>query len=47
MTQGQEEGFLAVVGGTGDYRNVRGEGEQVFLAPDFVDFTLDLNLTSR
>ncbi len=42
MTQGIEGGFLAVVGGTGVYRNVRGEGEQVFFTPD--DFTLDLNL---
>ena len=44
MTMGQEGGFLAVVGGTGDFRNVRGEALQTFTGSGF-DFTLDLNLT--
>ncbi len=44
MTQGQEGGFLAVVGGTGDFRNVRGEGNQVFTGNGF-DFTITFNLT--
>ncbi len=41
MTQGQEGGLLAVVGGTGDFRNVRGEGLQVFTATGFnIEFDL-------
>ena len=44
MTQGQEGGFLAVVGGTDDFRNVRGEGNQVFTGNGF-DFTITFNLT--
>ena len=44
MTQGQEDGFLAVVGGTGDFSNVRGEGNQVFTGTGF-DFTITFNLT--
>jgi len=41
MTQGQEDGLLAVVGGTGDFRNVRGEGLQVFTATGFnIEFHL-------
>ncbi len=44
MTQGQEGGFLAVVGGTDDFRNVRGEGEQIFLDIGF-DFTMEFKLT--
>ncbi len=43
MTQGQEGGLLAVVGGTGDFRRVRGEGLQVFTGPDF-DFTIEFIL---
>ncbi len=44
MTQGGPEGFpLAVVGGTGEFRNVRGEALQEFTG-DF-DFDLVLNLT--
>ena len=51
MTQGLEGGLLAVVGGTGDFRNVRGEGNQDFNNPfgenpaESFDFTLTLNLT--
>jgi len=43
MTQGQEGGLLAVVGGTGDFRNVSGEGLQVFTGPGF-DFTIEFDL---
>ncbi len=43
MTQGQEGGFLAVVGGTGDFLNARGQALQTFTGVGF-DFTLDLNL---
>ncbi len=44
MTQGREGDFLAVVGGTGDFRNVRGEALQTFTGPGF-DFTIEFNLT--
>ncbi len=44
MTQGQEGGFLAVVGGTGDFINVRGEAFQDFTGPGF-DFTMEFDLT--
>ncbi len=43
MTQGQEGGLLAVVGGTVGFRNVRGEGLQVFNA-DFSAFTITFKL---
>ncbi len=43
MTQGQEGGLLAVVGGTDDFRNARGEGDQVFNA-GFTAFTITFNL---
>ena len=39
MTLSQEGGFLAVVGGTGDFRNVQGEAIQVFTGNGF-DFTI-------
>ena len=42
MTQGIEGDLLAVVGGTGKYRNVRGQAKQTF---DGEDFTLELELT--
>lgn len=43
MTQGIEGGLLAVVGGTGAYRNVRGQALQTFI--DGNNFTLQLELT--
>ena len=45
MTQGQEGGFLTVVGGTGDFRNARGQGEQVFTGNGF-DFTITFDLNT-
>jgi len=39
MTQGREGDFLAIVGGTGDFRNVQGEAIQVFTGNGF-DFTI-------
>ena len=39
MTQGREGDFLAIVGGTGDFRNVQGEAIQVFTGTGF-DFTI-------
>ncbi len=46
MTQGLEGGFLAVVGGTGDFTNVRGEAIQVFTGefPAVLDFTITFHL---
>lgn len=47
MTQGQEGHVLAVVGGTGDFSNVRGEGIQVFVQdPPLTnfDFTIPFDL---
>ena len=43
MTQGIEGGVLAVTGGTGDFRNVRGEGDQVFNGNGF-DFDIAFDL---
>ena len=43
MTQGIEGGFLAVTGGTGDFRNVRGEALQTFTGDGF-DFTIEFDL---
>ena len=43
MTQGIEGSLLAVTGGTGDFRNVRGEALQVFTGPD-LDFTIEFDL---
>ncbi len=43
MTQGLEGGLLAVTGGTGDFRNVRGEALQTFTGPGF-DFTIEFDL---
>jgi len=43
MTQGIEGGFLAVTGGTGDFRNVRGEALQTFTDNSF-DFTIEFDL---
>ncbi len=40
MTQGREGDFLAIVGGTGDFRNVQGEAIQVFTGNGF-----DFNIT--
>ena len=44
MTQGIEGGLLAVTGGTGDFRNVRGDGLQVFTGTGF-DFTIEFDLS--
>ena len=43
MTLGQEGLSIAVVGGTGDFRNVRGEAIQVFTGEGF-DFALEVDL---
>ncbi len=43
MTQGTEGDVLAVVGGTGEFLNVRGEAFQDFTGPGF-DFTIEFNL---
>jgi hypothetical protein len=43
MTQGLEGGLLAVVGGTGDFRGVRGEGLQTFTGVGF-DFNIEFDL---
>lgn len=43
MTQGRERTPLAIVGGTGDFRNVRGEANQVFTGDGF-NFTIDFDL---
>ncbi len=43
MTLGQEGLSIAVVGGTGDFRNVRGEAIQVFTGVGF-DFALEVDL---
>ncbi len=43
MTQGQEGSLLAVVGGTGDFDNARGEGLQTFTGVG-IDFTFEVNL---
>ncbi len=42
MTQGQEGVPLAIVGGTGDFSNLRGEAEQVFTGVGF-DFEMTFN----
>ncbi len=45
MTQGIEGDFIAVTGGTGDFRNVRGEALQVFIDfPNVFDFTIEFDL---
>ncbi len=46
MTQGIEGGLLAVTGGTGDFRKVRGDALQTFLDPTFMslDFTIEFDL---
>ncbi len=43
MTQGTEGAVLAVVGGTGEFLNARGEAFQDFTGPGF-DFTIEFNL---
>ena len=40
MTQGPEGGLLAIVGGTGDFKNARGEARQVFNDDGTFDFTM-------
>ncbi len=45
MTQGQEGFPLAIVGGTGDFRNARGEALQTFTGPG-LDFTITFNLVA-
>ena len=46
MTQGREGGFLAIVGGTGDFSEAEGEALQVFTEefPDSFDFTITFHL---
>ncbi len=46
MTQGPEGGLLAIVGGTGDFKNARGEARQVFTGPGF-DFTMTFKFTGQ
>ncbi len=43
MNQGIEGGLLAVTGGTGAFRNLRGEGNQVFTGTGF-DFVITFKL---
>ncbi len=43
MTQGQEGGFLAIVGGTGEFNEAEGEALQVFTGNGF-DFTITFEL---
>ncbi len=43
MTRGQEGSLLAVVGGTGDFSNARGEALQTFTGDGF-NFTLEVSL---
>ena len=43
MTQGLEGGFLAVVGGTGKFRKVRGQALQTFTGVGF-DFIIEFDL---
>ena len=40
MTQGPEGGLLAIVGGTGQFKNARGEARQVFNDDGTFDFTM-------
>ena len=40
MVQGPEGGLLAIVGGTGDFKNARGEARQVFNDDGTFDFTM-------
>ena len=40
MVQGPEGGLLAIVGGTGDFKNARGEALQVFNDDGTFDFTM-------
>ncbi len=43
MTQGQEGGFLAIVGGTGEFSEAEGEAFVEFTGPGF-DFTITFEL---
>ena len=43
MTQGQEGGFLAIVGGTGDFNEAEGEALQIFTGTGF-DFTITFEI---
>jgi len=47
MTQGPEGGLLAIVGGTGDFKNARGEARQVFKGDDSFDFTMTFKFDGR
>ncbi len=40
MTQGPEGGLLAIVGGTGEFKNARGDARQVFNDDGTFDFTM-------
>ncbi len=47
MTQGPEGGLLAIVGGTGDFKNARGEARQVFNDDGTFDFTMTFKFTGQ
>jgi hypothetical protein len=47
MTQGPEGGLLAIVGGTGDFKNARGEARQVFNNDGTFDFTMTFRFTGQ
>ena len=47
MTQGPEGGLLAIVGGTGDFKNARGEARQVFNDDGTFDFTMTFRFTGQ
>jgi len=47
MTQGPEGGLLAIVGGTGDFKNARGEARQVFNNDGTFDFTMTFEFVTQ
>ncbi len=47
MTQGPEGGLLAIVGGTGDFKNARGEARQVFNDDGTFDFTMTFEFVGQ
>ena len=47
MTQGPEGGLLAIVGGTGDFNNARGEARQIFNDDGTFDFTMTFKFVKQ
>jgi hypothetical protein len=47
MTQGPEGGLLAIVGGTGEFKNARGEARQVFNDDGTFDFTMTFKFVKQ